>query len=213
MGALHEAGVDAAFLNSTLDFDATQDVEWRLQTGQITLLYAAPERLNTPRFLGLLDSLHDTGNPVAVRHRRSALREPVGHDFRPEYQALTLLHERYPQVPRVALTATADALTRRHHRAPAFCRTRRLFISSFDRPNIRYTIVEKKDATHATAALHRAQSIGRGGRGVLPVAQARGGTGGHAAAMQASTPCPTTPGWTPRCARTTRTAFCARKAS
>lgn len=147
VGALHEAGVDAAFLNSTLSFDEAQDVEFRLQTGAITLLYAAPERLNTPRFLGLLDSLYSGGHLSLFAIDEAHCVSQWGHDFRPEYRALTVLHERYAGVPRIALTATADDLTRADIIERLQLEDARLFISSFDRPNIRYTIVEKKDAT------------------------------------------------------------------
>ncbi|MBB6557605.1 ATP-dependent DNA helicase RecQ [Acidovorax soli] len=147
VGALHEAGVDAAFLNSTLSFDEAQDVEFRLQTGAITLLYAAPERLNTPRFLGLLDSLYSGGHLSLFAIDEAHCVSQWGHDFRPEYRALSVLHERYAGVPRIALTATADELTRADIIERLQLEDARLFISSFDRPNIRYTIVEKKDAT------------------------------------------------------------------
>jgi ATP-dependent DNA helicase RecQ len=147
VGALHEAGVDAAFLNSTLDWQAAQDVEFRLQTGAITLLYVAPERLNTPRFLGLLDELHAQGALSLFAIDEAHCVSQWGHDFRPEYRALTVLHERYAGVPRIALTATADALTRADIVERLQLEDARLFLSSFDRPNIRYTIVEKKDAT------------------------------------------------------------------
>ena len=147
VGALHEAGVSAAFLNSTLSFDEAQDVELRLQTGDITLLYAAPERLNTPRFLGLLDSLYQGGHLSLFAIDEAHCVSQWGHDFRPEYRALSVLHERYAGVPRIALTATADDLTRADIIERLQLEDARLFISSFDRPNIRYTIVEKKDAT------------------------------------------------------------------
>ncbi len=147
VGALHEAGVDAAFLNSTLSFDEAQDVEFRLQTGAITLLYAAPERLNTPRFLGLLDSLYNEGHLSLFAIDEAHCVSQWGHDFRPEYRALTVLHERYAGVPRIALTATADDLTRADIIERLQLEDARLFISSFDRPNIRYRIEEKKDAT------------------------------------------------------------------
>ena len=147
VGALHEAGVDAAFLNSTLSFDEAQDVELRLQTGDITLLYAAPERLNTPRFLGLLDSLYQGGHLSLFAIDEAHCVSQWGHDFRPEYRALTVLHERYAGVPRIALTATADALTRADIIERLQLEDARLFISSFDRPNIRYRIEEKKDVT------------------------------------------------------------------
>ena len=147
VGALHEAGVDAAFLNSTLDWEQTQDVELRLQTGAITLLYAAPERLTTPRFLGLLDDLYQQGHLSLFAIDEAHCVSQWGHDFRPEYRALSILHERYAGVPRIALTATADALTRADIIERLRLEEAQLFISSFDRPNIRYTIVEKKDAT------------------------------------------------------------------
>ncbi len=147
VGALHEAGVSAAFLNSSLSFDAAQDVELRLQTGDITLLYVAPERLNTPRFLGLLDDLYQQQQLSLFAIDEAHCVSQWGHDFRPEYRALSVLHERYAGVPRIALTATADDLTRADIVERLQLEGARLFISSFDRPNIRYTIVEKKDAT------------------------------------------------------------------
>ena len=147
VGALHEAGVSAAFLNSSLSFDAAQDVELRLQTGDITLLYVAPERLNTPRFLGLLDDLYQQQHISLFAIDEAHCVSQWGHDFRPEYRALSVLHERYAGVPRIALTATADDLTRADIVERLQLEGAQLFISSFDRPNIRYRIEEKKDST------------------------------------------------------------------
>jgi len=147
VGALHEAGVSAAFLNSTLSFDEANDVERRLQRGEITLLYAAPERLTTPRFLQQLDALHARGQLSMFAIDEAHCVSQWGHDFRPEYRALTVLHERFAGVPRIALTATADALTRADIVERLQLEEARHFVSSFDRPNIRYTIVEKKEAT------------------------------------------------------------------
>jgi ATP-dependent DNA helicase RecQ len=145
VGALHEAGVSAAFLNSTLDWQEALDVERRMQRGEITLLYAAPERVTTPRFLDLLDGLHARGSLSLFAIDEAHCVSQWGHDFRPEYRALTVLHERYAGVPRIALTATADALTRADIVERLQLEEARQFVSSFDRPNIRYTIVEKKD--------------------------------------------------------------------
>nr|WP_315190471.1 DNA helicase RecQ [uncultured Albidiferax sp.] len=147
VGALHEAGVSAAFLNSTLSFAEALDVERRLMRGDITMLYAAPERINTPRFLDQLDELLARGQLSLFAIDEVHCVSQWGHDFRPEYRALTVLHQRYASVPRIALTATADALTRADIVERLQLEDAQHFVSSFDRPNIRYTIVEKKDAT------------------------------------------------------------------
>lgn len=147
VGALLEAGVDAAFLNSSLTQDEAQQIERRLLKGEITMLYAAPERLTTPRFLALLDSLHERGLLGLFAIDEAHCVSQWGHDFRPEYRELAVLHERYASVPRIALTATADDLTREDIVTHLQLQDARRFVSSFDRPNIRYTIVEKKDGT------------------------------------------------------------------
>jgi ATP-dependent DNA helicase RecQ len=147
VGALHEAGVSAAFLNSTLTSEEASDIERRLLRGEITLLYAAPERVTTSRFLAQMDSLQERGLLSLFAIDEAHCVSQWGHDFRPEYRGLTVLYERYPGVPRVALTATADALTRADIVERLQLESAELFISSFDRPNIRYTIVEKKEAS------------------------------------------------------------------
>lgn len=147
VGALLEAGVDAAFLNSSLTSDEAQQIERRLLKGEITMLYAAPERLTTPRFLALLDSLHERGLLSLFAIDEAHCVSQWGHDFRPEYRALVVLHERYAGVPRIALTATADDLTREDIVTHLQLQDAQRFVSSFDRPNIRYSIVEKKDGT------------------------------------------------------------------
>ncbi len=163
VGALHEAGVAAAFLNSTLDWAQAEDIERRLLAGQLTLLYAAPERVATPRFLGLLDTLAAHGQLSLFAIDEAHCVSQWGHDFRPEYRQLTVLHERWPQVPRIALTATADALTRADIVERLQLQDARPFVSSFDLPNIFYRIVEKKDATRQLLQFIEQQHEGEAG--------------------------------------------------
>ncbi|TDN53779.1 DNA helicase RecQ [Azoarcus indigens] len=146
VSALVEAGVSAAFLNSSLDMDRARAVERALYDGELDLLYVAPERLMTPRFLDQLDHLRDTGRLALFAIDEAHCVSQWGHDFRPEYLQLSILPERYPSIPRIALTATADRQTREEIAQRLRLEDARRFVSSFDRPNIRYTIVDKQDA-------------------------------------------------------------------
>jgi ATP-dependent DNA helicase RecQ len=110
--ALRLAGVRAAFLNSTLDFQSLVDTERRLLRGELDLIYVAPERLLTERFIGLLEQLVGRQQLALFAIDEAHCVSQWGHDFRPEYIQLSQLHERFPSVPRIALTATADQLTR-----------------------------------------------------------------------------------------------------
>jgi len=141
--ALLLAGVRAAFLNSSLDFNSVVDTERRLMRGELDLIYVAPERLLTDRFIGLLDQLVERDQLALFAIDEAHCVSQWGHDFRPEYIQLSTLHERYPRVPRIALTATADELTRQEIISRLGLDEARIFVSSFDRPNIRYTIVER----------------------------------------------------------------------
>lgn len=139
--ALTELGVRAAFLNSTQDFARVREVEQAFVAGELDLLYVAPERLLTDRCLALLERGHIALFAIDEAHCVSQW----GHDFRPEYLGLSALHERWPDVPRIALTATATDATRIEIAQRLGLEQARAFVSSFDRPNIRYRIVEKND--------------------------------------------------------------------
>ncbi len=141
--ALLQLGVKAAFLNSSVDGATAAATEKRLLGGEIDLLYVAPERLLTDRFLGLLDRLAKADQLALFAVDEAHCVSQWGHDFRPEYIQLSILHERYPRVPRIALTATADALTREEIRLRLGLAEARVFVASFDRPNIRYTVVDR----------------------------------------------------------------------
>ncbi len=163
VGALEEAGVHAAFLNSTLTLEETQRIEREMMSGRLVLLYAAPERVTTPRFLAQLDSLHERGLLSLFAIDEAHCVSQWGHDFREDYLSLNVLHERYADVPRIALTATADDLTRADIIVRLQLQAAQVFISSFDRPNIRYAIVEKDDARRQLLRFVRDEHEGEAG--------------------------------------------------
>ncbi len=144
--ALLQVGVHAAFLNSSLDAEAARIVQRRLFQGDLDLLYVAPERLMSEGFLDGLDRLQRSRGLALFAIDEAHCVSQWGHDFRPEYIELAVLPERFPAVPRIALTATADAVTREEIVAKLGLSQARQFVSSFDRPNIRYRVVEKDNA-------------------------------------------------------------------
>jgi ATP-dependent DNA helicase RecQ len=144
--ALHELGIEAAYLNSSLGPEEFEETRRRMLAGEITLLYAAPERVTNVNFLVDLTTLHDAGQLALFAIDEAHCVSQWGHDFRPEYRGLTVLHERFPDVPRIALTATADALTRKEIVSNLELAGAAQYVSSFDRPNISYAIEEKKRA-------------------------------------------------------------------
>ncbi len=140
--ALNLVGVKAAFINSSLNISQVRQIEQQLFSGELDLLYVAPERLLTPNFLEMLAQLTISLFAIDEAHCVSQW----GHDFRPEYQQLSMLHQHFPNVPRVALTATADQRTRFEIIQQLELQDAAQFINSFDRPNIRYAISEGQNS-------------------------------------------------------------------
>ncbi|HBR96265.1 MAG TPA: DNA helicase RecQ, partial [Gammaproteobacteria bacterium] len=142
VSALRQQGVQATFINSTLSMNEQAETEAALQRGDIDLLYISPERLLQPRTLDLLGRVRLSLFAIDEAHCVSQW----GHDFRPEYQQLSVLYERFAGVPRVALTATADRRTRQEIINQLQLHDAAHFISSFDRPNIHYQLSEGQSA-------------------------------------------------------------------
>ncbi len=143
--ALRLLDVQAAFWNSSLSAEAASSVRRRLLAGELDLLYVAPERLMMADFLSILAQVHRGSGIALFAIDEAHCVSQWGHDFRPEYLQLSLLRERFPDVPRIALTATADAVTRREIRDRLALQDAAEFVSSFDRPNIRYSVAEKDE--------------------------------------------------------------------
>ena len=139
VGAMQQLGVKAAFLNSTLSHSDQNKIEQDLLSGQLDLLYIAPERLIQPYTLDLLSRCQLALFAIDEAHCVSQW----GHDFRADYLSLSLLSERFPNIPRIALTATADIRTRKEIIERLSLTGANAYISGFDRPNIRYAIANK----------------------------------------------------------------------
>ncbi|HJV27573.1 MAG TPA: DNA helicase RecQ [Aromatoleum sp.] len=163
VSALQEAGVAAAYLNSSQVQEEAAAVERDLIEGRLDLLYVAPERLLTARLLGTLDRLHRDRRIALFAIDEAHCVSQWGHDFRPEYLQLSVLSERYPGVPRIALTATADPETREEIAARLGLAQARRFVSSFDRPNIRYRMVDKDNPRNQLLAFIREDHEGDAG--------------------------------------------------
>lgn len=159
VAALHEAGVRAAALNSAMSWPQAQETERQARAGELDLLYVAPERLLTERCLSLLDRCRLALFAIDEAHCVSQW----GHDFRPEYLQLAVLAERYRAVPRMALTATADSATRTEMIERLRLREPRVFVASFDRPNIRYRIAEKDNPRRQLLRFIREEHAGESG--------------------------------------------------
>jgi ATP-dependent DNA helicase RecQ len=157
--ALTALGVRAGFLNSTQDFETRKGVEAAFLSGDLDLLYLAPEGLSSGSALRLLERGKISLFAIDEAHCVSQW----GHDFRPDYLALSILHERWPDVPRIALTATATTATRTEIAARLNLTEARLFVSSFDRPNIQYRIVPKNDPKKQLLDLLRSEHPGDAG--------------------------------------------------
>ena len=153
--ALRQLGVRAAAVNSSLAFGEAVEIERAMRAGEMDLVYVAPERLLTDRFLTHLEQCRIALFAIDEAHCVSQW----GHDFRPEYLKLNVLHERFPGIPRLALTATADGPTRRDIVERLELQQGRTFVAGFDRPNIRYRVVSKQDIARCSCTASSPRSM------------------------------------------------------
>ncbi|MCB1908422.1 MAG: DNA helicase RecQ [Rhodocyclaceae bacterium] len=163
VSALREAGVAAAYLNSSQGQEEAWATEMDLREGRLDLLYVAPERLLAGRTLAMLEALHRDRAIALFAIDEAHCVAQWGHDFRPEYLQLSVLAERFPGVPRIALTATADARGREEIAERLVLGDARRFVSSFDRPNIRYRIADKDSPRQQLLAFIRDEHKGEAG--------------------------------------------------
>lgn len=204
--ALSDAGVKAAYINSTLAWPEVADIKRRAAAGDVDILYVAPERLVLESTLQFLSTVRLSLFAIDEAHCVSMW----GHDFRPEYAQLSVLRERWPEVPRIALTATADLATREEICERLLVNPKR-FVASFDRPNIRYRIVEK---IMRSASSRTSLKMSTGAKAALstvcraPKLRARPKNSWPAGLM----PGRITPEWTVRCATTIRRGLSIRPA-
>jgi len=161
--ALKQLGVRAAFLNSSQEADEAREITSQLMRGHLQIVYVAPERLLMSSFLSLLDEIEQGAGIALFAIDEAHCVSQWGHDFRPEYRKLTVLHERFPHVPRIALTATADAPTRAEIVERLKLEDARQFISSFDRPNIKYRVMQKANARQQLEAFLNAEHVNDAG--------------------------------------------------
>ena len=206
VATLDELGVPAVALNSTLNPEQQRDIAERLQRGEIKLLYLAPERLVQPRMLAFLQRLPVGLFAIDEAHCVSQW----GHDFRPEYLQLGQLAELFPQVPRIALTATADMRTREEMIQRLHLQNAEQFLSSFDRPNIFYRIVPRSSRASSCSASSLSGAA-------MPVSSTacrgrRSRRSRNSSATRASPRCRITPDCPTNCVPTTRSASSTRKA-